>query len=311
MANTHATLTSLFTNIADKIRVKTGNTGSIVADNFPEAIDSILTPADGSIPTRTSSNLTASGATVTVPSGYYASQVTKSVDTITQATPSITVDSNGLITASATQTAGYVSNGSKSATKQLTTQAAKTITPSTSNQTAVASGVYTTGAITVAGDADLIASNIVEGKQIFNVTGNVEPASALADELAAQDNLIAQLMTALENKAGVTNVVVGEITTTSSNPSIVISDAVGKDNVVLMYMSSGGYQASAMADAGVGSTIVHGTSHSYTIMYASELSAYSDDGFIEYDNTTGTITLAQNMRYNETFIAGKYIYVTW
>lgn len=33
---------------------------------------------------------------------------------------------------------------------QLTTQAAKTITPSTSSQTAVASGVYTTGAITVA-----------------------------------------------------------------------------------------------------------------------------------------------------------------
>ena len=311
MANTHATLTSLFTNIADKIRVKTGNTGSIVADNFPEAIDSILTPADGSIPTRTSSNLTASGATVTVPSGYYASQVTKSVDTITQATPSITVDSNGLITASATQTAGYVSNGSKSATKQLTTQVAKTITPSTSNQTAVASGVYTTGAITVAGDADLVASNIVEGKQIFNVTGNVEPASALADELAAQDELISQLVAALENKAGIASVIVGEITTTASSTSLAISDAAGKDNVVLMYMSSGGYQASAMADAGFGSVIVHGSSHSYTTMYASELAAGSDDGFIKYDSATGTVSVASNMRYNETFIAGKYIYVTW
>jgi hypothetical protein len=37
-----------------------------------------------------------------------------------------------------------------SATQQLSTQAAKTITPSTSSQTAVASGKYTTGAITVA-----------------------------------------------------------------------------------------------------------------------------------------------------------------
>lgn len=129
--------------------------------------------------------------------------------------------------------------------------------------------------------------------------------------IGEQDDLISQIITALQNKATGSSVTIGEKTTTSSNPSITISDAVGKDNVALMYMSSGGYQASAMADAGIGSTIVHGTSHSYTIMYASELSAYSDDGFIEYNKATGTITLAQNMRYNETFIAGKYIYITW
>lgn len=165
----------------------------------------------GTIATKTASNLTASGATVTVPAGYYASQATKSVSTATQATPSISVSSSGLITASATQTAGYVSSGTKSATKQLTTQAAKTITPSTSSQTAVASGTYTTGAVTVAaipstyvkptatkaattytpttsnqtiaagtycsgaqtikGDANLKAENIASGVSIFGVTG--------------------------------------------------------------------------------------------------------------------------------------------
>lgn len=125
----------------------------------------------GTIATKTSSNLTASGATVTVPSGYYASQTTKSVNSATQATPSITVSSAGLITASATQTAGYVAAGTKSATKQLTVQAAKTVTPSTSNQTAVASGKYTTGAVTVKGDANLVASNIKSGVSIFGVTG--------------------------------------------------------------------------------------------------------------------------------------------
>lgn len=57
-----------------------------------------------------------------------------------QATPVISVNSNGLITATA---------GDKYATKQLTTQAAKTITPSTSSQTAVAEDVYTTGVVTV------------------------------------------------------------------------------------------------------------------------------------------------------------------
>lgn len=78
-------------------------------------------------------------------------QVTvNAMPTASQATPSITVNSSGLITASATQTAGYVSAGTKSATKQLTTKAAATITPTTTSQIAVSSGTYTTGNITVA-----------------------------------------------------------------------------------------------------------------------------------------------------------------
>ena len=114
-----------------------------------------------------------SAQTIKPDSGYDGlSQVTVSaMPTATQATPSISVSSSGLITASATQTAGYVTAGTKSATKQLTTQAAKTITPSTSSQTAVASGVYTTGAVTVVGDANLVAANIAEGVSIFGVTG--------------------------------------------------------------------------------------------------------------------------------------------
>lgn len=125
----------------------------------------------GNIPTKTGSNLSASGKTVTVPAGYYAAQVTKDVATATQATPSISIDGAGKITASATQTAGYVSAGTKSGTKQLATQAAKTVTPSTSEQTAVAAGTYATGAVKVAGDADLVATNIVSGVSIFGVTG--------------------------------------------------------------------------------------------------------------------------------------------
>jgi hypothetical protein len=115
-----------------------------------ELIDSEGKVVVGTIPSKTSSDLTASGATVTVPAGHYASQTSKSVATATQATPGITVSSGGLITAKATQSAGYVSSGTKQATKQLTTQAAKTVTPTKSSQTAVASGRYTTGAVTVA-----------------------------------------------------------------------------------------------------------------------------------------------------------------
>lgn len=127
----------------------------------------------GTIPSKASTDISVSGRTVTVPAGYYPSQARKSIASATQATPSITVSSGGLITASATQSAGYVTSGTKSATKQLTTQAGKTVIPGTSQQTAVASGRYTTGTVYVAGDSDLKAENIKSGVSIFGVTGTL------------------------------------------------------------------------------------------------------------------------------------------
>lgn len=103
--------------------------------------------------------------------GADGSIVTGNLPEVIQATPTISVSSGGLITAFATQSGGIVEGGSKSSTQQLTTQAAKTVTPGTTNQTAVASGRYTTGDVDVAGDANLKAENIAEGVSIFGVTG--------------------------------------------------------------------------------------------------------------------------------------------
>lgn len=116
-----------------------------------------------------------SAQTVTPDSGYDAlSKVTvNAMPTATQATPSITVSSAGLITAKATQTAGYVAAGTKSATKQLTVQAAQTITPGTADKT-IASGRYLTGTQTIKGDSNLVADNIKSGVSIFGVTGSYE-----------------------------------------------------------------------------------------------------------------------------------------
>lgn len=127
----------------------------------------------GDIASKSSNDLTASGSSIIVPAGYYPNQANKSVATTTQATPGITVSTAGLITASATQGEGYVSSGTKSATKQLTTQAGTTITPGTSQKTAVSSGRYTTGAVYVAGDSNLVASNIKSGVSIFGVSGSL------------------------------------------------------------------------------------------------------------------------------------------
>lgn len=70
---------------------------------------------------------------------------------VEQATPSLTLNAaTGVVTAEATQAAGLVAAGTKKATMQLATQAAKTVTPSAAQQTAVASGKYTTGNVVVA-----------------------------------------------------------------------------------------------------------------------------------------------------------------
>ena len=53
-------------------------------------------------------------------------------------------------------------------------QAAKTITPSTTDQIVVSSGYYTGGNITVKGDSNLIAGNIKVGMSIFGVNGTAE-----------------------------------------------------------------------------------------------------------------------------------------
>ena len=134
---------------------------------------------------------TASGATVTIPAGYYSAQTTKSVSSGSATGPSslsgssatISTGTNTLtltktnVTTTPTVSAGYVSSATASSatvalTASVTTKAAATITPGTSDQT-IAAGTYLTGAQTIAGDADLVASNIINGVQIFGVTGNV------------------------------------------------------------------------------------------------------------------------------------------
>lgn len=60
-------------------------------------------------------------------------------------------------------------NGQK-VTGTITSVNAQTITPTTTDQT-VNGNVFLTGAITVAGDANLLAENIKSGVIIFGVTG--------------------------------------------------------------------------------------------------------------------------------------------
>lgn len=127
----------------------------------------------GTIATKTSSDVAVSGPTVTVSPGYYSSAVTKTVATASHPAPSVSVSSGGLITATHTQTTGYVTGGTTTATLQLTTKSAQTYTPTTTDQT-ISSGQYLTGVQTIKGDANLVAGNIKKDVVIFNTTGTLE-----------------------------------------------------------------------------------------------------------------------------------------
>ena len=152
----------------------------------------------GSIASKSGSDITASGDTVTVPAGYYASQQTKAVAG-GSATPAATISGTSATLSTGTNTltlsktvsntpqvtAGYIGSGtagnsSVSLTASVTTKAAATITPGTSDQT-IASGTYLTGAQTISGDADLVASNIKSGVTIFGVAGSLTSATVSQD----------------------------------------------------------------------------------------------------------------------------------
>jgi len=202
-----------------------------------------------SLTTRSVSDLTVSGATVTAPAGYYAAAASKSVAAMTLPTAisntssgtrkltvgrstntqyinipvgynstaayyQISAVANGSATNSGsasgtsaslstgtntltlskavsitpTVTAGYISSGTAgnvtvTLTANVTTKAAATITPGTSNQT-IAAGTYLTGTQTIAGDADLVAGNIKSGVNIFGVSGTfTSDADATANDI--------------------------------------------------------------------------------------------------------------------------------
>lgn len=184
--------TAKFTDTADA----TLSSGSEMLDGVTAYANG--TKVTGSITSKSSSDLTASGATVTAPSGYYSISASKSVasgsatapasisgTSATVSTGSNTLTLSKTVSVTPSVSAGYVSSGTAgnsavSLTASVTTKAAATITPGTTNQE-IAAGTYLTGKQTIAGDTDLIGANIVSGKNIFGVAGTATLPSISQD----------------------------------------------------------------------------------------------------------------------------------
>lgn len=101
--------------LADAVRAKTGKTGALTLEQMTSELNAI--------PNNDSSDLTASGPTVTVPAGNYKEQATKSVDNNGAISGTITGldDTAGVSQVSHTIPAGYTSGGAVTLTDDIET----------------------------------------------------------------------------------------------------------------------------------------------------------------------------------------------
>lgn len=150
----------------------TESSQTITADAGYDGLDSVQINAIPSsyvgsgVTRRDSDDFTASGATVTAPAGYYASAATKSVASGTAGTPTASkgaVTNNSVqVTPSVTNTAGYISGGTKTGTA-VTVSASELVSGS---ETKTANGTYDVTTL-----AELVVNVASSGKAVQIASG--------------------------------------------------------------------------------------------------------------------------------------------
>lgn len=339
MSNYTVTTVEL-TSIADAIRSKGGTSASLMyPTGFVSAINAIetqgtyqskstspseeqiiVTPDTGydalsqvtisaissnyvgsNIISRSSSDLSASGSVITVPSGYYAAEVTKAINsgsattpaTTITVTPGITISAVGIITATVnssksivpTVSAGYVSSGtagtitaSGSNTYELTTTGTAIITPNETVQNAVLAGTYAIGNVVVAA----ISSNYIGSNVTQNSAANITVAGPTVSIPSGYYSADVS-KTIASGAIGVSNAFaepgIGTITLDSANGVINISRASNTYDITAQGASEG-YIDLTTVDTGI-----------FTFASASASYQLSTQSAVTYTPSTATQTI--------------------
>lgn len=245
----------------------------------PVTVSAISSTYVGSgINRRDDTDLSASGATVTVPAGYYSTQASKAVSsgsatgpssltassaTVTTGTNTITLTKTG-VTTTPTVSAGYVSSATSSTatvalTASVTTKGATTYTPGTTDQT-ISSGTYLTGIQTIAGDSDLVAGNIKNGVTIFGVEGTYSGASINNQAKSFTPDETGAEITPDSGYTGLSKVTVSAISSTYVGSSITRRDDTDLSaSGATVTVPAGYYAEQETKSVSSGSTTVSGT----------------------------------------------------
>lgn len=174
MANSLGTMLS---DIASAIRNRNRGNTTYYPSEMADAIRAIRTDTDCVYQSKIVNSST-SAQTVTADAGYdgLSSVHVNAIAIATQATPSITVSNGGLITASSTQSSGYVYSGTKTATTQLSTFNGQTITPDKTQQQVInTTGKFGLGNITVEpASGGTVSSTTVTGAGSTSISFTVD-----------------------------------------------------------------------------------------------------------------------------------------
>ena len=144
------------------------NTSSVItADNVQGAIDQLFTSVSNG-KSQIASAITDMGVSTSANDSF--AQMATNIGNIETG-----YDTSQVTATAATVRSGYkfVNSSGQLITGTIPSKGAQTYTPKTVSQT-ISSGQYLSGNQTIQGDGNLVASNIIEGKSIFGVSGKAK-----------------------------------------------------------------------------------------------------------------------------------------
>ena len=180
-------------------------------------------------------------------------------------------------------------------TGTITSLAAKTYTPGTSNQT-IASGQYLSGVQTIKGDANLVSANIKSGANIFGVAGNANVVDTSSGDATATQILKGKK--AYVDGKLVTGTMVNKSGTTTAATTVTESG----DNALITIPTNGYYSTSSKISVPMSELT------KTKILYAMTFEQVYNNKYVADGTITGNVTTYTISEDHYYYLVFDYIY---